>query len=494
MANYRCKACGFIYDNKKEDIPFEHLNKKFKCPLCGRNKDVFEVTDEFTDYEMNRVINSELTPYNAVVIDKNNPSIEREEGCINCGMCTKTCMLRENMPDNEKYLTCLGCGQCIMTCPKKVLHPKNEIYKFFDAKKEGKICVAYIAPASRVSIGDEFGYKPGTILGTKLVGLLKKLGFKYVFDVTFGADLTIMEESKELLERVKNDVNLPMITSCCPAWVRFAEIYYPELLNNLSTCKSPILMQGTIVKNYFAKLKNIDPDKLFTVAITPCSAKKWEIKRDGLEDTDLVLTVRELSDYLKNTRINFNKIKNANFDKVLGRGSGAGLIFGASGGVMEAALRTAHFYETGRELKNVNITGIRGYNDVKETTVTIGKRTLKVAAIDELSRAIPILDSIKEGKCEYDFIEIMNCRGGCVGGGGQPLHKMLEETFVKEKRMENLYKRDNDLRWRNSYENTNIKKLYKNYLEYPCSKISFELLHTSYKDRSEERNIKLKKM
>lgn len=494
MPNYRCGACGFIYDNKKEKIPFEKLNKKYKCPLCNRSIDHFELSDEFTDYELNRVINSNLTPYNAVVIDKNNPSIERIDGCINCGMCKKTCMLRENMPDNEKYLTCLGCGQCIITCPKRVLQPKNEIYKFFDAKKSGKLCVAYIAPGSRVAIGDEFGYKPGAILGTKLVGLLKKLGFKYVFDVTFGADLTIMEESKELLERIKSGKNLPMITSCCPAWVRFAEIYYPELLNNLSTCKSPIAMQGTIVKNYFAKLKNIDPDNIFTVAITPCTAKKWEIKRDEIMDTDLVITVSELSDYLKNTKINFSKIRNGHFDKVLGRGSGAGLIFGASGGVMEAAIRTANFYETGRKKKQPSIVSVRGYNGIKETSVTIGKNTIKVAAIDEMSKAIPILDSIKNGTSEYDFIEIMNCRGGCIGGGGLPIHKPTYEVYVKEKRMESLYKRDESLIWRNSFENTNIKKLYNNYLEKPGSNIAKQLLHTTFTDRSDERNIKLKKM
>lgn len=494
MSNYRCKACGFIYDNKKEKVPFERKRKKYRCPLCGRDKTHFEIADEFTDYEVNKVINSDLTPYNAVVVDKNNPSIERVEGCINCGMCTRTCKLREGMDDNEKFLTCLGCGQCILTCPKKVLQPKNDIYKFFDAKKEGKTCIAYIAPGARVSIGDEFGYKPGTILGTKLVGLLKKLGFKYVFDVTFAADLTIMEESKELLERIKNGKNLPMITSCCPSWVRYCEIYYPELLNNLTTCKSPIAMEGTIVKNYFAKLKNLDPDNIFTVAITPCTAKKWEIKRKNITDTDLVITVRELSDYLNNTRIKFDKIKNCKFDKELGRGSGAGLIFGATGGVLEAALRTANFYETGKPLKKCNIISIRGYNGLKETNVTIGKRTLKVAAVDELKNAIPILEQIKNGTCEYDYIEIMNCRGGCIGGGGQPTYKLPEEAFVKEKRIESLYKRDNELLWKNSYENKNIKKLYTDYLEYPGSEIAHELLHTTYTDRSEEKNIKLKKI
>ena len=219
-----------------------------------------------------------------------------------------------------------------------------------------------------------------------------------------------------------------------------------------------------------------------------------EIKREEIKDTDLVITIRELSDYLKNTKINFAKIKNVNFDSGFGRGSGAGLIFGASGGVMEAALRTAYFYETGKSMKSCNITGIRGYNGVKETSVTIGGRTLNVAAIDELKNAIPILESIKNGTCKYDYIEIMNCRGGCIGGGGQPAYKLPEEAFVKEKRIESLYKRDDSLLWRNSYENKYIKKLYKDYLEYPGSKVAHELLHTSCLDRSSEKNIKLKRM
>ena len=478
MTKYRCKACGYIYDNKKEEIDFIKLPKKYHCPICNRKKSQFELADEFSSYEIKKVINANLTPYNAVVIDKNNSSIERVEGCINCGMCTKTCLQKENMPHNEKFLTCLGCGQCIFTCPKKVLQPKNEIYKFLEAKKSGKVCIAYIAPASRVSIGDSFGYNAGTFLGTKLVGLLKKIGFNYVFDVTFGADLTIMEEATEFIERLENKKNLPLFTSCCPSWVKYVENYYPEFINNLSTCKSPIGMEGTIVKKYFSKRMNIDEKNVFTVAITPCTAKKMEAIIPEY-NTDLVITISELTEYLQNTKINFSKIKPLKFDKQIGEGSGAGIIFGSSGGVLEAVLRTVNYNITGKKLKKINIEDVRGFNGIKETKIKIGEKTLNVCAVSGLANVRKLLDQIKRKKVSFDIVEVMNCEGGCLGGGGQPFNRINEMDYYKEKRMISLYKKDQSLKCRNSFENIKIKKLYTDFLNYPNSPVAKELLHKS---------------
>jgi ferredoxin hydrogenase len=481
MTKYRCKICGYIYD---EDILFKDLKDDWKCPLCGTFKDMFEVGDEKEE------VGSEATIYNAVTIYENNPCIERVEGCINCGICTKTCLEREKMRGDEDCLICVGCGQCIITCPKRVLQPKNDIYKFLKAKSEGKICIAYTSPAVRVSIGDGFGYDAGTFLEGKLVSLLRSIGFKYVFDVTFWADLTIMEEASELLDRIKNNKCLPMITSCCPAWVRYAEIFYPDILEHLSTCKSPIGMQGAMVKEYFAKVNNINKDDIYTVAITPCTAKKGEVNRSEIDGTDCVITVSELIDYIKAENINFNDLEEDKFDDILSNGSGAGLIFGNTGGVMESALRTANYLVTGRELKDVDIVSVRGYNRVKESEINLGDISLRVAVIDEIGNALPILDSIKNNNCKYDFIEIMNCRGGCIGGGGQPVHKIFQEQEVKEKRIDSIYKKDKNSKYRYSYQNPNIKNIYDEFLDYPLSPIAHSLLHTTYKDKSELLNGK----
>ena len=481
MASYRCKACGYIYNERKEKNSFPELPNNWKCPLCGRKKSQFEFGNEFTNKEVLEVINSEVTPYNAVIINKNNPSIERVDGCINCGICTRTCLQRENMGD-LKCLSCVGCGQCIMTCPKKVLQPKNDIYKFLEAKRNKKICIAYIAPGSRVSIGDKFGYEPGALLGTKLVGLLKKIGFKYVFDVTFGADLTIMEEASELIDRIKNKKVLPMMTSCCPAWVRYAQVFYPRIIPHLSTTKSPISIEGAIVKNYFTKLKGINPEDIYTVAITPCTAKKWEILDSELNDTDCVITIHELTEYLNNTKIEFDKIKRRQFDKIIGTGSGAGLIFGSTGGVMEATIRTAHYLLTGKKLKNINVTSVRGYNSLKEATIKMGEYVLNVAAVDEIANVKPILVDIQKGNCKYDFIEVMNCRGGCIGGGGQPYHQLNEEEYIKEKRMRSLYEKDANMKIRSAYANPSVQRIYKKYLGKPLSPLSEKLLHRHYKE------------
>ena len=424
--------------------------------------------------------------YNSVLIGKSNPGITKLENCNNCGLCKRTCIEREKMPINNEKFACVNCGQCIMACPRGNLIPKNDIDKLLKAKKEGKVLVAYTAPGVRVSIGDGFGYQNGEFLEGKLVGALKEIGFDYVFDVTLGADMTIMEEASELIDRIKSKKTLPMITSCCPSWVKYAETFYEELIPNLSTTKSPISIEGALVKSYFAEKEKLKKDDIYTVAITPCTAKKYEIKREGLEDTNLVLTIREVINYMKRLNIDLKNVKESSFDSLLSDGSGAGVIFGNTGGVMEAALRTANYLITKKDLETISFSKIHGYNNAREGKYKFGDITLNVLVVDELSSAKPFLDEIKEGKSKYDFIEIMNCRGGCIGGGGQPLYKDGEEDEVKESRMKSLYNKDKKMEVRYSYKSKDVKRIYKDYLEKPLSEKSEKLLHTSYSKKNIE--------
>lgn len=477
MGKYRCSICGY---------KFENYDIVRSCPVCNGDKFFVEVADEFTKREKEEIIKSEVNNKRAVVIDKKNPAIERVEGCINCGMCMKTCMSRENMPSNEKGLVCVGCGQCIITCPKRVLEPKNDIYKFLEAKKVGKICIATIAPASRVTIGSACGYEEGAFLERELVGLLKYLGFDYVYDVGFGADLTVVEESCELMKRLTDNGVLPMISSCCSSWVRYAEIFYPNLLDHLSTCKSPIEMLSSTIREYLPRIKNIKADDIYIVSITPCTAKKWEIVRSGESATNAIITVCELVNYIESKGIDLRKIKKKDFDGFFGKSSGAGLIFGNTGGVTEAILRQIQQFVGNDSSNRIEFSEVRGYNSLKEARIKIDSREIRVAVIDEMSNALPILDMIEKGDCRYDFIEIMNCRGGCIGGGGNLRYKMLYEDRVKLQRMKSLYAKDEGMEIRTSFQNPFIKEIYNKLYDEPLSDKAYKFLHTSYRDRSFE--------
>lgn len=475
MKKYRCKICGYIYNEEKKDIKFDDLQNDWVCPDCGVPKNLFE------EIEKEEIQTNNLTK--AIKISDDNVSIDRDlEKCIDCGICKNTCIKREGIDFGNNSSMCLNCGQCIQTCPTKSLKPKNDIDKFKNAKNSNKIMIAYISPSTRVAFGDIFNKEYGEFTEKKLVGFLKNIGFDYVLDTNFGADITIMEEASELIERIRNKGKLPMFTSCCPAWIKYAEQFYPDTLDNISTCKSPIGMMGMVVKKYFTKLKNIDEKNTFTVAITPCTAKKFEVKRDEIKGTDLVLTMYELEEYIINNNIRFDEIQESDFDEF--EGSGAGVIFGNTGGVMEAALRTAYYLQTNKELKDVSFKSVRGYNGVREANIKINDLDLKVAIIDGMSNAKKILEDVKLSKSKYDYIEIMNCIGGCIGGGGQPKINIHNEDSIKEKRINSLYKRDSELKIRNSYENPHIKNLYKNYLKAPLSNLSEELLHTTYIDRT----------
>ena len=299
-----------------------------------------------------------------------------------------------------------------------------------------------------------------------------------------------MEEASELVSRIQNKGKLPMFTSCCPAWVKYAEEFYPEVLANISTCKSPIGMMGPIVKNYFSKVKNLQPEDMFTVAITPCTAKKYEIKRKEITGTDLVITLNELETYIQENDLKFEDIKEDKFDSLLGEGSGAGIIFGNTGGVMEAALRTANYLLTGQnmELETNLFSDVRGYNGLREATVKIADSELKIAVIDGILNAKEVLEDVKNGTSKYDYIEIMNCIGGCIGGGGQPKINVSKEDLIRKNRIKGLYNRDDKIKVRFSHENPDIIKVYQDYLINPLSEISEELLHTTYIDRSKSNN------
>ena len=451
-----------------------------------------------------------------VTVDQLSPSIIRDTSkCILCGRCVARCKNAhgngilgfENRgfntivaPAENRSFTespCILCGQCVSVCPTGALSEKSEIDKIDDAKKAGKFIVVQTAPAVRAALGEEFGMKIGTAVTGKMVAALKRLGFDKVYDTNFAADLTIMEEATELLGRIKNGGTLPMITSCSPGWVNYAEYFYGDLLPHLSSCKSPHEMFGAIVKSYYAEKNNIDPENIFVVSIMPCTAKKFEKEREqlitnGLKDVDCVLTTRELAKLIKRSGINFTKLPDEEFDAdLLGDYTGAGVIFGVTGGVMEAALRTAYYTLTGKEHDLIKFEQVRGFDGIKEASLDINGMTVNVAVAHGMKNAKVLLEEIKAGTSKYHFIEIMGCPGGCVAGGGQPFVKPcflpneddnILDTY-KEKRAAALYSEDERQTVRQSHNNAQIQQLYKDYLGEPNSHKAHELLHTSYTAR-----------
>ena len=383
---------------------------------------------------------------------------------------------------------CAGCGQCINVCPTGALTEKSEIENVMQAIADpDKVVIAGVAPSVRVALGEEFGYPIGTDVEGKMVQALKMLQFDKVFDVNLTADLTILEEANELIERLTTGGTLPMITSCSPGWIRFLEYYYPELIPNLSTCKSPQQMFGAIVKTYYAKKMNIDPEKIYVVAVMPCVAKKFEKKRadedaSGYPDIDAVITTRELAKMIKKSGILFKDIPESKFDSPLGEYTGAGVIFGATGGVMEAALRTAVETVSGKKLENVEFKEVRGFEGVKEATYKAGDVTVNVAVASGLENASKICEAIKNGTANYQFVEIMACPGGCINGGGQPIVDAYTRRNVDYRglRAKALYARDESLKERKSHENSECKAIYDEYLGKPGSHEAHKVLHTSY--------------
>ena len=448
-----------------------------------------------------------------VTVDRLSPSIYRDTSkCILCGRCVERCKNAHGLgilgfekrgfntivapAENRSFAKspCILCGQCVTVCPTGALMEVSEIAKVDEAFAKGKYVVVQTAPAVRAAIGEEFGDKIGTLSTGKMVAALRRLGFKKVFDTNFGADLTIMEEATELLGRIKENGVLPMITSCSPGWINYCEYNYADLIPHLSSCKSPHEMFGAILKTYYAEKNGIDPKDMFVVSVMPCTAKKYEaqreeLKTDGLADVDAVLTTRELGRLIRRAGIMWNRLPEEEFDNdVVGEYSGAGVIFGASGGVMEAALRTAAKKLTGKELDDPESTGVRGLDGIKEATYNLGGAEVRVAVAHGMKNAKVLLDEIRAGKSPYQFIEIMGCPGGCVAGGGQPYVKPcflpnedddILDTY-KAKRASALYKEDRMKKNRLSHENKQIIELYDNFLGEPNSHKAHELLHTSY--------------
>lgn len=439
-----------------------------------------------------------------VPISSNNPSIVWDESkCKRCGKCLDVCKNIQTVfgyyqwPANESV--CVHCGQCVMKCPQKALTERDDTAKVWQALNNSQMhVVVQTAPSSRVSLGEEFGLRAGTNVEGKQVAALKGLGFDAVFDTNFTADLTIMEEATELVQRLTGAINkpTPQFTSCSPGWVKFCEYFYPDLLPNMSTAKSPMQMMGALVKTYYAQQKGIDPANIFTVSVMPCTAKKYEctrpemndagsmIGKPSLRDVDAVITTRELARMINSKGINLTSLTDAPYDSLLGESTGAGLIFGASGGVMEAAIRTAYHMITNQTPSEqlLNLTDVRGLTGIKESSVNIpGFGNVNVAVCQGLGNARKVLDRVRSGDAPWHFIEFMACPGGCVGGGGQP----KTSDGARRDRQNSLYSMDaNIYKKRLSYENLEIKLLYQRFLGEPMSETAHKLLHTDYTKRN----------
>lgn len=485
-------------------------NHSMNCQQCNKNEkcDLLHVA-HITGARENMFAGEKTqTTYDDVT-----PAIIRDTSkCILCGRCIARCKNAHGNGilgfENRGFETilapagnrsfadvpCIQCGQCVTVCPTGALMEKSEIAKVDQAFRDGKYVVVQTAPAVRAALGEEFGMKIGTPVTGKMVAALRRLGFHKVFDTNFGADLTIMEEATELLNRMKNGGKLPMITSCSPGWVNYAEYYYGDCLEHLSTCKSPHEMQGVILKRYYAEKIGVKPEDMFVVSIMPCTAKKYEKERPqlatkGLPDVDAVLTTRELGRMIKRSGIMFNRLPDEEFDKdIIGEYTGAGAIFGVTGGVMEAALRTAYFALTGEEYEAIEFHEVRGLDGIKEASLEIAGKQINVAVAHGMKNAKVLMDDVRDGKSKYQFIEIMGCPGGCVCGGGQPYVRswfLPEEDndiiyTYKEKRSAALYSEDERQTIRQSHNNPQIKELYHRFLGEPNSHNAHKLLHTTY--------------
>lgn len=477
------------------------------CLICVRNKNC-ELQDLSERYGVREHRYVGETKSHA--IDISSASMERDPAkCILCGRCVRVCHEVQKIgaidftkrgftsivtTPYDKGLNvsdCILCGQCILVCPTAALREKSSVKEvaaaLYDRKK---YCIAQVAPAVRASIGEEYNMPLGTDVTGLIVTGLRRLGFKKVFDTNFAADLTIMEEASELINRIQNGGTLPMFTSCCPGWVKYAEMNNPEILDHISTCKSPHEMEGAVLKTYYAKKMGIDPKDIFVVSIMPCTVKKYEsarpeLKEEILPDVDAVLTTRELVRFFKIAGIDFNDLPESEFDNPLGESTGAAAIFGTSGGVMEAALRTAYWKLTGKDLDKLEFEEIRGMDGVKEATVNINGMDINIAVVNGIGNVKQIVEEVASGKSKHHFIEVMACPGGCINGGGQPIHQKPEKVM---KRVKVLYQIDENAKFRRSYENESVKTLYREFFGEPNSHKAHEILHTEYFDKKKMLN------
>lgn len=489
-----------VRKNILELILSHHPQDCLKCSRCG-TCELQEIAYDLGFHQEPRYDHD----VRGMGIDDSSPSILRDPAkCIACGRCEYACSeiqtvhaLTKEHRSYESVITtaynkplaetvCVNCGQCVQACPVGALTVHEEEDVVWDViEKGGKEVVAQVAPAARITLAEALGEDPGVVSTGRLVTALKQMGFHKVFDTNFTADLTIMEEGTELLGRLENHGVLPMITSCSPGWIKFCETFYPELIPNLSSCKSPQAMFGALLKTYYADKIGKKPEDIYSVSIMPCTAKKFEAKRpelgrDGYADIDIVLTVQELARMIRSHGIDFENLEETPFDDPFGLGSGAGEIFGATGGVMEAALRTVYEIVTEKPLASLDFHEVRGFEGIKTATVQMGDTAVNVAIAHGLGNARKLMDAVKEGKARFHFIEVMACPGGCIGGGGNPVKNWKK----MEHRVQAVYNTDLHLPLRKSHENPAVKQLYHDFLGKPNSTIAHRLLHTHYRDLS----------
>ena len=488
-----------VRDTQVSILQLMLANHNKDCLSCPRNQncDLQRLCSRF---------NIQHSPLPSVLKDEprieTNPSIVRDPSkCIRCGRCIRACKDVQGIAaltyagrSSDIVVTtafnkpmeatdCILCGQCSLVCPTGAIVEKDDTNKVLDALQDPqKHVIVQVAPSVRVALGDAFGMEPGAIVTGQMVTALKLLGFDKVFDTNFGADLTIMEEGAEFLHRLQNGGTLPMMTSCSPGWVNYMEKHFPNCIGHLSSAKSPMSMFGAIAKTYYPENAGIDVKDIVTVSVMPCTAKKFEaarpeMGRNGIPDVDIVLTTRELIKLIKYVGLSFKNLPESEFDNPLGLGTGAGAIFGATGGVMEAALRTVYEKVTGETLEKIEFSEVRGFEGIKEAVIHIKDREVRVCVAHTLQNARRIMEQVKKGTSPYDFIEIMACPGGCIGGGGQPIGTT---NAIRKKRMAALYEIDRGLPLRKSHENPEIQTLYREFLGEPLSPRAHELLHTTY--------------
>ncbi len=488
---------------RKTIIELLLANHPDDCLYCDRNANC-ELSKLAYDYGVrNRRFTGERNHHS---LDISSPSIIRDpEKCILCGKCVRVCEEIQGVAaidftgrgsqtkiscafdESINVSSCVNCGQCILVCPTGALREQDHIKQVVDALNDpNKHVVFQHAPSISVTLAEEFNQSPGKDICGIMTAALRKMGADSVFDTSFSADLTIMEEASELIERIKNGGKLPMMTTCSPGWIKFVEQFYPEFIGNLSSCKSPQQMLGAVIKNYYAKKEGIDPKTIYSVGLMPCTAKKFEAERpemkvDGVADLDAVLTTREIAKMIKRFGIDLNTLEPEAADIPFGSRSTAGKLFGATGGVMEAAIRTAYHMLTGEDMKDMKIAQLRGTDGIKEAQLKIGDLKLGVVAVSGLANARKILDQIKNGRDDIHFIEVMTCPGGCIAGGGQPINSNPEKIAL---RMKTLYNIDKSEKVRTSYDNIAVKELYKDFLIKPLSPLSHKLLHTEFNERN----------